>query len=738
MMVKKTILRVAVPTPLRRLFDYLPASDTDIGSLTPGMRVAVPFGKKKEMVGLIMDIANNSDFPYSKLKPINRLIDQQPLIEKQQLQLINWASRYYHHPVGEVYSNAVPSWMRNGNTLDKLQDHAWQTTQSGMSVAIESLARAPKQQALLIYLRERAGPVTAAELNNVFPASRPVLNKLIEKNLVEQIRLDAGDSHLQTDTAGSSLELNSEQQTAVESIIQSIGSHKVFVLDGLTGSGKTEVYMAAIAATLAQGLQSLVLLPEIGLTPQLIRRFQQRFNCQIAVQHSALSETERARDWLAARNNQAQIILGTRSAVWTPLAKPGLFIADEEHDLSYKQQDGFRYSAKDIMIVRSQQEQVPVVLGSATPSLESLGNVEKNKHERLVLSQRAGKASLPVYKLIDIRGKKMHGPLSQVLVDEMQHHLEQGSQVLLFLNRRGYANHLFCHHCGWRACCERCELPFTYHKSANKLVCHHCDKQQPYVATCPECQSELILVGHGTERIEEVLQKLFPGKTVARIDRDTTRKKNAMTELVEQIRDGGIDILIGTQMLAKGHHFPNVTLTAIVDADRGLFSTDFRASERLAQLFMQVSGRSGRGDKPGTVMVQTHHPEHNVFQQLINDGYASFATTLLKERKQALLPPYSYMALLNAEAHNIDDCKRFLDASASTLASIAKNKLSIFGPLPALFEKRSGRYRWQLIVQSEDRKALHKHIDNWLLQLEQMKLSKKVRWSLDIDPMDMA
>ena len=332
----------------------------------------------------------------------------------------------------------------------------------------------------------------------------------------------------------------------------------------------------------------------------------------------------------------------------------------------------------------------------------------------------------------------MHGPLSQVLVDEMQHHLEQGSQVLLFLNRRGYANHLFCHHCGWRACCERCELPFTYHKSANKLVCHHCDKQQPYVATCPECQSELILVGHGTERIEEVLQKLFPGKTVARIDRDTTRKKNAMTELVEQIRDGGIDILIGTQMLAKGHHFPNVTLTAIVDADRGLFSTDFRASERLAQLFMQVSGRSGRGDKPGTVMVQTHHPEHNVFQQLINDGYASFAMTLLKERKQALLPPYSYMVLLNAEAHNIDDCKRFLDASASTLASIAKNKLSIFGPLPALFEKRSGRYRWQLIVQSEDRKALHKHIDNWLLQLEQMKLSKKVRWSLDIDPMDMA
>lgn len=731
----KTILRVAVPTPLRRLFDYLPARYIDESRLLPGMRVAVPFGKKKEMIGLIMEIATGSDYPYSKLKPINRLVDAEPVIDRQQLKLINWASRYYHHPPGEVFFNAVPAWVRQGQTLEKLQEFAWKLTDMGRRLDTAELKRAPRQQEIIKHLGRHELPVTDTALLAAFPGIRPVLDKLVEKELVEQVV--ATDTRQTRTLADDTKKLNTEQREATARIINAIGQHQVFVLDGLTGSGKTEVYMAAITAALEQGLQSLVLLPEIGLTPQIIRRFQERFDCHIAVQHSGLSDRERARDWLAAKQNRARIILGTRSAVWTPLAKPGLFIADEEHDLSYKQQDGFRYSAKDIMMVRSQQEQVPVVLGSATPSLESLCNIERKKHERLVLSARAGDAKLPEYKLIDIRGKKMHGPLSQVLVDEMRRHLAAKNQVLLFLNRRGYANNLYCHTCGWKASCERCELPFTYHKSSNKLVCHHCEKQQRSMTACPGCHAELILVGHGTERIEEVLEEQFPDQRIARIDRDTTRKKHAMTDLLELIRKRNIDILIGTQMLAKGHHFPGVTLTAIVDADRGLFSTDFRASERLAQLFMQVSGRSGRGDKPGTVLVQTHNPEHTLFQQLISNGYARYAQTLLQERQQAWLPPYTYMVLLNAEAHNADDCRRFLNKAVDELKRISGMSLSVFGPLPALFEKRSGRYRWQLIVQAEERKQLHSHIDEWLVQLEAMKLSKKIRWSLDVDPMDM-
>jgi len=495
--------------------------------------------------------------------------------------------------------------------------------------------------------------------------------------------------------------------------------------------------MSAMESVIRSGKQCLVLLPEIGLTPQQIQRFKDRFDVNLAVQHSSLSDTERTRYWQDAKTGKAKIVLGTRSAIWTPLANPGLYIIDEEHDLSYKQQDGFRYSARDILIIRATRDKVPAILGSATPSLETLYNVKKERYKHLVLPSRAGAAKPPTYRLLDIRGKKMHGPLSQKLIDEIAEHLNNKNQVLLFLNRRGYAVHLYCHQCGWKAECDRCELPYTYHKSSDRLVCHHCGSIKRNIISCPDCDESLLLMGHGTERIEEVLTELFPKANISRIDRDTTRKKDAMNEYLEKIHSGNIDILIGTQMLAKGHHFPNVTLTGIVDADRGLFSTDFRASERLAQLFMQVSGRTGRGVKDGIVVVQTYNPEHPLFQQLIKHGYNYFSKSLLQERSHSLLPPYSYMAFLRTEAHNINDAKRFINNAAMQLNQLTKNTLSVFGPIPALIEKRSGRYRYQLIIHSSSRKSLHIHLDEWLLELENMKSSKKVRWSLDIDPQDM-
>ena len=730
------ILRVAVATPLRRLFDYLPPENSDVHKVKAGIRVSVPFGRRKEIIGILVSLTDKSEHPTDKLKRINYFIDKEPVIDSKILDLCIWASRYYHHPIGEVIFNALPAWLRKGKTLDKLEKISWRLTAEGKQVDPNQLKRAPKQAQLLNFLQQDNLAKSKTDLESIFKRPETTLFALEKKGFVEKTTTEIIEQEYKAHN--NPLELNKHQTSAIKNICNKLGTSSVFLLDGLTGSGKTEVYMTVIESMLKLDKQCLVLLPEIGLTPQIIQRFKDRFDCNIAIQHSGLSNTERMQHWLEARSGRAKIVLGTRSAVWTPLAKPGLYIIDEEHDLSYKQQDGFRYSAKDMLIIRASRDNVPVILGSATPSLESLYNIKNKKYEHLVLPARAGLSRPPTFHLLDIRGKKMHGPLSQTLIDEINKHLENKNQVLLFLNRRGYAVNLYCHQCGWKAECSRCELPYTYHKSTNRLNCHHCGGSKKNITHCPECGEHLLLMGHGTERIEEVLNNLFPHAVISRIDRDTTRKKGAMSSVLNHIHSGSIDIMIGTQMLAKGHHFPNVTLTAIVDADRGLFSTDFRAGERLAQLFMQVSGRTGRGEKPGTVIVQTYNPEHPLFQQLITHGYNHYSTSLLKEREHASLPPYTYMALLKAEAHNINDAKHFINQASMKLKQLTNDLLSVFGPIPALIEKRSGRHRLQLIIQSSNRNNLHKYLDEWLLQLESIKLSKKVRWSLDVDPQDMA
>ena len=730
------ILRVAIATPLRRLFDYLPASSDNVENLKPGMRVSISFGRRKDMVGIIVDIADHSDFPKSKLKKINHVIDKEPIIKTRHLNFLIWASNYYHYSVGEVIFNSLPTWLRKNNRVETFYETVWSLTEKGIGTNVNEIKKSVNQAHILHYLQETKHALTESEIDNIYPRAKRSLLALEKKELVRKEFTEQKDK--ETVINKSPFNINKAQKSAVKTILDSKDTASIFLLDGLTGSGKTEVYMTIMESVIKENKQCLVLLPEIGLTPQQIQRFKDRFEANIAIQHSGLSETERMQYWQDAKTGKAKIILGTRSAVWTPLANPGLYIIDEEHDLSYKQQDTFRYSARDMLIIRASRDKVPGVLGSATPSLETLHNAKKERYTHLILPSRAGSAKPPKHRILDIRGKKMHGPLSQLLIDEITEHLKDKNQILLFLNRRGYAAHLYCHHCGWKVECERCELPFTYHKSKNTLVCHHCDSHKRSIKNCSECGEELLLLGHGTERIEEVLTELFPDARISRIDRDTTRKKNAMIDHLEKINSGEVDILVGTQMLAKGHHFPNVTLTGIIDADRGLFSTDFRASERLAQLFMQVSGRTGRGSKEGTVIVQTHNPDHPLFKALVEHGYNYYSQSLLQERKLSSLPPYTHMAFLRAEAHNTNDAKRFINEAMKKLNALTNNSLQLFGPIPAIIEKRSGRYRHQLIIQSSNRKTLHSHLDNWLNELDVMKSGKKVRWSLDIDPQDMS
>jgi len=729
------ILHVAIATPLRRLFDYLPDDVSDLKVLQPGLRVSVPFGRRRDVPGIVMSISNKSDFSYSKLRKINRIIDEQPVFTHKHLSLLKWASDYYHYSIGEVVFSALPSSLRKNISISKYIERVWCLTKKGAAFEHNLIKKASKQSQILNYLQQRKSPVYESDICSIYPRSKPSLLSLKEKDLITISTEDIEDSVIKINK--SPFKLNKDQKSATDEILKSIDNASVFLLNGLTGSGKTEVYMRLMESTIKSGKQCLVLLPEIGLTPQQIQRFKDRFEVNIAIQHSGLSDVERTQHWLAAKSGKAKIIIGTRSAIWTQLENPGLYIVDEEHDLSYKQQDGFRYSARDMLISRSFRDKVPVILGSATPSLETLYNVKKNRYKQLVLSTRTADAKPPKFHLLDIRGKKMFGPISQSLVDEITKHLDNKNQVLLFLNRRGYAVHLFCHNCGWKAECSRCELPYTYHKGVNRLICHHCGVAKRHIEQCPDCNKPLLLMGHGTERIEEVLATLFPQASISRIDRDTTRKKNAMSDYLKKIQSGEIDIMIGTQMLAKGHHFPNVTLTGIVDADRGLFSTDFRASERLAQLFMQVSGRTGRGIKEGTVIVQTYNPEHPLFRQLIQHGYNHFCNSLLQERNHSSLPPYSYMVFLRAEAHNSNEVKMFIQNAAMHLNELTNNKLLLFGPIPALIEKRNGRYRYQLIIQSQSRKMLHTHLNVWLEKLESSKLAKKIRWSLDVDPQDM-
>ena len=806
MTASEPILQVAVPVPVRHLFDYLPPQPESTPPVRPGARVRVPFGRTSA-IGVVVGTAPASTVDAKRLKRVRDVIDPEPLIDPATLKLLLWASGYFQHPVGEVVVGTLPRLLRLGRAPRAERTMQYAATTAGAQALAGGIGGAPVQSRLLRLMLD-AGDVSDAELAAAHHDWRRPLRALIAKGWAEPVpdapcpadgsdrphgagrqnhpirndgqpdradRLDrsGGSNHSilndeqrggadEPDELGGSKRpvpngeqrrgtdepdwrdrpdhpvLNTDQSRAVEEVEACLGEFSPFVLDGVTGSGKTEVYLRLIETVVARGRQALVLIPEIGLTPQLLARFDARLSCRVAALHSGLSDGERLSSWTHARNGTADVLVGTRSAVFVPLARPGLFIVDEEHDLSFKQQDGFRYSARDLAVVRARDAGAPVVLGSATPSLEAIENVRCGRYRRLDLPHRAGGATPPRIDVVDLRARPFDNGLCDVLVEALEQTKARSEQALLFINRRGYAPRLMCHACGWIADCDRCDAHLVFHREDGRMRCHHCAAERPPVDECPECGSKNVRrLGLGTERVANALERRIEGLRVARMDRDATRRRGSLEELLDGVHAGEVDAVVGTQMLAKGHHFPNVTLVAILDADAGLFGIDFRATERMAQLLLQVAGRAGRGDRTGRVLLQTHHPEHPLLRVLVLEGYRKFCAEALAERRVARLPPFASLALVRAEAPERDAPQSFLRDAEACASARPHPGVSVLGPVPSPMERRAGRYRAQLLVDATSRGALRRFLPGWITELESLSSARKVRWSVDVDPQEM-
>ena len=727
----RTTLRVALPVPLPQLFDYLPTDDHRPSVADIGRRVTVPFGNR-ELVGVVAELGEATATP--ALRAITQFIDDAPLLTGELASSLRWLARYTHAPLGEVIATALPGPLRRGEPVADITRWGWQLTADG-AAGLNKLRNGTRPYQL-------AQRLTAAALDEETLAQqlddwRTAARALLKRGFAQRVALPAASVGAPMSAQGPTL--NAEQADAVAQLTQAQG-FMPFLLDGVTGSGKTEVYLQAIGQCLARGQQALVLVPEIGLTPQTLARFRARLGVTVDVVHSGLSDTERARVWAAAAAGQARVILGTRSAVFTPLPSAGLIVVDEEHDASYKQQDGIRYHARDFALVRAKALDVPIVLGSATPSLETLHNAHAGRYRHLRLRQRAGQARPPSVRIIDVRKRPLQDGLSPEVMAGISSHLHNGGQVLVFKNRRGYAPALLCHDCGWTAPCKRCSTelhstPMTVHGAGRRLQCHHCGARAPVPLACPQCASlALQPQGIGTERLEERLQQAFSDVPVLRIDRSTTARRDALEQTLATLGDQP-GILVGTQILAKGHDLPQLTQVVVVGIDEGLFSADFRASEKLAQQLIQVAGRAGRAERPGEVWLQTHHPENPLLHTLVNGGYHAFAAAELEQRLAAGFPPFAHLALFRAEAKQLEHCGQFLQAVCELIGR--DRQVDVFGPMPAPMPRRAGFQRNQLLLSCPQRGPLHRLLDTLIPAIHALPQARRVRWSLDVDPTDL-
>lgn len=730
-----SILRLAVPSPLRRTFDYLPPEGADpahLASLPAGTRMKVPFGRR-EVTAYLLSVDESSEIAQSALKPVLEILDGAALLDPLMLALGDWAASYYHHPPGEVFAALFPKRLRDGKPHAPIEEKGWRCTTRALGLPEEALGRSPRQAQALKLLRET--DVTSRAALKTGGISTAVMRQLLDKGLVEECHVPMTKSE---PTSSPGLSLNEEQARAVEAVSSAADDFGCFLLEGVTGSGKTEVYLQLIAPCLARGQQVLVLIPEIGLTPQTVGRFQERFDANIAVLHSGLTDAQRYRAWEEARTGHAHIVIGTRSAIFTPLQNLGLIVVDEEHDGSYKQQDGFRYAARDVAVKRAHLHQCPVVLGSATPSLESTYNAAQGRYQHLPLTQRAGGASMPTLQLLDVRKAALQAGLSEVLEQEIAEALQRQEQVLLFLNRRGYAPTLQCHDCGWIAQCTACDARLTVHRRQRRLRCHHCGHTASLVRDCPDCNSNaLMTTGLGTEQTEDRLRESFGNWPIHRVDSDSMQSRDAMQMLVDTINEGDPCILLGTQMLTKGHHFPAVSLVAIIDADALLFSTDFRGEERMAQLLTQVSGRAGRTGKQGKVLVQTHYPDHPLLQSILSKPYNTQTREMLEQRQAAQLPPWGQLILFRSDCRDAKIAEDFLyDLRKKSTAQLPSGA-TLIGPLPSPMQRRAGKFRAQLMLRAPNR-ACSQHAASILVNVAEG-LSKRsdLKWSIDIDPQDV-
>lgn len=729
------LVEVLIPIPLMEKFSYLPPKNNS-NLLKQGSRVLVPFGKRT-LVGVVWSFSDRDKSLKRKYKHIKEVLDEVPLLDTNSIQLAEWSSRYYHYPLGEIISYFFPPSLRKGKEAKFRESQYLELTSKGSFLEEESLSRAPIQQKLISILKDKK-EITLKSAQ-AFGVSNAVVNGLIEKGFVNRFSRELSPyKKLENKQLSSPKQLNPEQNKAVNAIKKAKDKNTTFLLNGITGSGKTEVYLQAIQEVINEGKQALILIPEIGLAPQAEERFREYFGDRVMSFHSAKNEREKVDAWLGASRGLVDIIIGTRSSVFLPMKNLGIIVVDEEHDLSFKQMEKFRYSARDMALYKAKLEQIPVVLASATPSLETLKNVQEEKYKVLKLNKRATGASLPTFHAVDLKGKELHEGLSKELLEATQTELDKGNQVLIFLNRRGYAPSLICKVCGWISNCDRCDALMTVHKNPLKLHCHHCEAQKPYPSKCQSCGSDDFLTyGFGTERVEEFLRGHFTNTKTLRIDSDSTRKKESLNEYFDEIKKGEPIILLGTQLLAKGHHFPNVTLVGIIDADSGLFSADFRGSERVAQLMTQVSGRAGRDKKPGRVILQSYCLDHPQIEEIITGSYEKFAKRLLEERKSYKIPPFSFQAKIFAESPKSLVSRDFIlnILNQSKIEKQISSNVRIVGPLPSIMEKKSGVYRWELSIFSSSRSNLHKFLDVMQSRLYEPKLTKQVRWSIDVDPL---
>ncbi len=743
-----SVYRCAIQSPLNRLFDYLPppASAEVLSRARPGMRLWVPFGRRR-IVAIVLEITQSSEIAPNKMRSAERFIDEHPLLDSHYFQFFQWVADYYHHPVGDTVFGFLPSLLRKGRSTDKTiapSERAWQLSRHGQGLISESnelvLKRAPKQAQLLKMLFEQ-GPLSQGHLTTA-GISASIIRALSDKGLIEPISTPADSAPDATNVVKHpALQANTEQAAAIDAVADKLGSYHCFLLHGITGSGKTEVYLQLIERCLRADQQALILVPEIGLTPQMLERFQRRFGADILALHSGMTDVQRLNAWLTARDGGARIVIGTRSALLAPLPALGLIIVDEEHDSSFKQQDGLRYSARDLAIKRAQLSDIPVLLGSATPSLESLANAGQGKSTLLTLTERAGNARPPLIRLTDCNEPFAVDGLAFTVIEAARRHLQDGAQVLIFINRRGFAPSLLCPQCGWIAKCSACDVRMTAHLIGNQLICHHCERRETWSKKCPSCHHQpLQTLGSGTQKLEQTLEQHFPDVPVIRVDRDSTQRKGSLHSKLAMAQTGEPCILLGTQMLAKGHHFPRLSMVAILDADTALYSSDYRGPERMAQTITQVAGRAGRGERAGEVFVQSQLPNHPLMVQITQESYADFAGQLLQERAALALPPFSKSAALFGEHRTLNellDCMRMLrQAVERSIGQRGLGDLLTVGPVPAPLPRKSNRFRAQMILYSQQSSTLHRYLASLRAVIDNTPPPRGMRLAIDVDPID--
>ena len=722
------IFKISIPHTNRDFFDY---TATDVNPQI-GSRVWVPFRNKMRLGVVVGHGAPENDA--MTLKSITSVIDDTPLLSADLLALCHWMSRYYQSPLSEVIPLALPKKYRRGDPCQLPMCEHYQLAVTPERAHQQLGVKAPRQHALVDFLAAQIG-MTSKKMVLHAGFSPAQIKALLTSDIITATELITKPI-LRCDPPDEPLPLNEEQAMAVQSICDGLQSYQCFMLQGVTGSGKTEVYLQVIAQVLASGRQVLVLVPEIGLTPQLLSRFTARFREPMVVIHSHLNDTERQQAWQLAAEGEAKLVIGTRSAIFTPMPTLGLIVIDEEHDASLKQMDGVRYSARDTALMRAHAANIPIILGSASPSLESLHNCTLNKYTLLPLNQKA-MASTPLhYQILDIRNQVLQHGLASPTLAAINEHLQQQNQVLVFINRRGFSPVLLCHQCGWMADCRACDSHLTLHRGIPRLICHHCGLTQSVPKQCQSCHGrELLPVGIGTQRVYDYLATQFPDIAIIRVDRDEVSKKQALDERLARISAGEAQLIVGTQMLAKGHHFPRLTLVVVLDTDNGFYNQDFRALERLGQLLTQVAGRAGRAEFPGQVIIQTHLPHHPSLNLLIQKGYSPFAQSLLAMRQQSAMPPYHFLAVMRAQGRDQASLLRFLHAVKDHLNAA---EVDVLGPAPAPLARKADQHRMQLLMKSSSRKKLHAALTNMRGWLSMDKISKSVRWNIDVDPMDLS